>query len=33
MKGKGGYNIMKDQVFQKTVKSTFALKNGSKIIK
>jgi hypothetical protein len=33
MKEKAGYNIMKDQAYQETDKSTFALKNGSKIIK
>jgi hypothetical protein len=33
MKEEGGYNIMKKQAFQKTVKSTFVLVNEDKIIK
>jgi len=33
VKGGGGYNTMKEQAFQETIKSTFALENGGKIIK
>jgi hypothetical protein len=33
MKKEGGHNIMKEQAFQKVVKSTFLLVNGGKIIK
>jgi hypothetical protein len=31
--GEGGYNIMDEQVFQNTLKSTTPLKDGSRIIK
>jgi hypothetical protein len=31
--GEGGYNIMDEQVFQNTLKSTTPLEDGSRIIK
>jgi hypothetical protein len=33
MREERGYNIMKEQAFQKAVKSTFVLVNGGKVIK
>jgi hypothetical protein len=32
MREERGYNIMKKQVFQKIVKSTFVLVNGGKVV-